>query len=134
VKDLLLDTNVVSILFKPDHPLYDKCLGIAGGSQWFISFMTRAELLLWPRLNHWGATRREKLVAHMGLCTTLLPDEATCDLWTEIMAESQTAGTPMTVADAWVAAAAKQWRLALITADHRDFDHLNGLILIPISK
>jgi predicted nucleic acid-binding protein len=100
VKDLLLDTNVVSILFKPDHPLYDKCLGIVGGSQWFISFMTRAELLLWPRLNHWGATRREKLVAHMGLCTTL--------------AESQTAGRPMTVADAWVAAAAKQWRLALI--------------------
>ena len=58
MKDLLLDTNIVSILFKPDHPLYDKCLGIAGGSQWFISFMTRAELLLWPRLNHWGAARR----------------------------------------------------------------------------
>lgn len=38
----------------------------------------------------------------------------------------------MTVADAWVAAAARQWRLALITADYRDFDHLNGLILIRI--
>jgi hypothetical protein len=44
---LLLDTNVVSILFKP----YNKCFGIVAGSQWFISFMARAELLLWPRLN-----------------------------------------------------------------------------------
>jgi predicted nucleic acid-binding protein len=37
---LLLDTNVVSILFKPDHSLHQKCLRIATGRQWFISFMT----------------------------------------------------------------------------------------------
>ena len=28
---LLLDTNVVSILFKPDHSLHQKCLGIVTG-------------------------------------------------------------------------------------------------------
>lgn len=37
----LLDTNVVSILFKPEHALYETCFGVVAGSQWFISFMTR---------------------------------------------------------------------------------------------
>ncbi len=129
---LLLDTNVVSILFKPDNVLYQKCLGIVAGSQWFISFMSRAELLLWPRANHWGARRREKLMGHIDLCTTLLPDEGTFGIWADIMAESQVAGRPVTPSDAWVAAAARQWDLALVTADYRDFEHLDGLILIPI--
>jgi len=46
---LLLDTNVVSILFKPDNSLYQRCLKIAADHQWFISFMTHAELLFWPK-------------------------------------------------------------------------------------
>ena len=133
MKVLLLDTHVVSILFKPDHPLHEKCFDIVGGSQWFISFMTRAELLLWPRVNQWGSRRREKLEGHIDLCTTLFADEDTCGLWADIMAESQKAGRPMTPPDAWVAAAARQWKLPLVTADYRDFEHLDRLILIPIA-
>jgi predicted nucleic acid-binding protein len=129
---LLPDTNVVSILFKPDHAFYNKCFGIVAGSQWFISFMTRAELLLWPRVNQWGAKRREKLISHIDLCTTLLPDEGTFVIWADVMAESQDAGRPVTASDAQVAAAARQWDLALVTADYRDFEHLDGLTLIPI--
>jgi hypothetical protein len=49
---LLLDTNV-SILFKPDRSLHQKCLRITTGNQWFISFMTRAGLLSWLRANRW---------------------------------------------------------------------------------
>jgi predicted nucleic acid-binding protein len=55
---LLLDTNIVSILFKPDHTLYAQCASLAAGNQLFISFMTRAELALWPKQNHWGPKRR----------------------------------------------------------------------------
>jgi tRNA(fMet)-specific endonuclease VapC len=132
MKVLLLDTNVVSILFKPDHSLYNKCFGIVAGSQWFISFMTRAELLLWPRVNQWGTKRREKLIGHMDFCTTLFPDEGTFGIWADVMAESQVAGRPVTPSDAWVAAVARQWDLALVTADYRDFEHLDGLTLIPI--
>jgi predicted nucleic acid-binding protein len=72
---LLLGTNVVSILFKPDHSLHQKCLRITTGNQWFISFMTRAELLMWPRANRWGSRRREELIRHIDLCTTLLGGE-----------------------------------------------------------
>jgi predicted nucleic acid-binding protein len=129
---LLLDTNVVSILFKPDHSLHQGCFEIVTGHQWFISFMTRGELLLWPRVNRWGARRREELVNHIDLCTTLFSDEETCVLWADIMLESRVAGRPVTTADAWVAAAARQWDLALVTADYRDFEHLGGLTLIPV--
>ena len=64
---LLLETNVVSILFKPDHSLHQKCFGIVAGHQWFISFMTRGELLLWPRVSQWGSRRREELTSHIDL-------------------------------------------------------------------
>ena len=129
---LLVDTNIVSILFKPDHSLYQKCFRIITGHQLFISFMTRGELLLWPRVNRWGARRRQELTGHIDLCTTLLPDNDTCVVWADIMVESRLAGRPITAADAWVAAAARQWNLALVTADYRDFEHLDDLELIPV--
>jgi predicted nucleic acid-binding protein len=129
----LIDTNVVSILFKPEHALYQSCFSVVGESQWFISFMTRAELLLWPRVNRWGPKRRTELISHMDLCTTLLPDEGTFGIWADIMAESRAAGRPVAASDAWIAAAARQWDLALATTDYHDFEHLDRLTLLPIS-
>jgi predicted nucleic acid-binding protein len=49
------------------------------------------------------------------------------------MAESRAAGQPITAADAWIAAAARQWQLALVDTDYRDFEHLAQLNLIPVS-
>src|SRR5690349_12503904 len=95
---LLLDTNIVSILFKPDHSLHQKCFAIAHGHQCFISFMTRGELLLWPRVNQWSAHRQTELTSHIDLCTTLFPDESTCVIWADIVAESRMCGRPMTTA------------------------------------
>jgi predicted nucleic acid-binding protein len=71
-------------------------------------------------------------IGHIDLCTTLLPDVGTFVIWADVMAESQDAGRPVTASDAWVAAAARQWDLALVTADYRDFEHLDGLTLISI--
>ena len=68
----------MSILFKPEHLLHRQGFGIVVGHQWFISFVTRGELLLWPKVNQWGSTRREE-------------------------------------------------------ADYRDFEHLDGLTLIPVA-
>jgi len=129
---LLLDTNVVSILFKPEHPLHGRCYRLVAGRQWYVAFMTRAELLFWPRANSWGLRRREELLKHIELCTTLFPDEDTCVHWADIMAESQQQGLPMDAADAWIAATARQWNLPLVTNDLRDFQHVAGLNLMPI--
>jgi tRNA(fMet)-specific endonuclease VapC len=132
MKVLQLDTNAASMLFKPYHTLFESCLAAVADHQWYISFMTRSELLLWPRLNRWGARRQELLSQHIGLCTTLLPDEETCEIWAETTAKSKSLGRPMTVNDAWIAATAIQWDMPLVTADFRDFEHLKNLALVPI--
>ena len=92
---LLLDTNVVSILFKRAHSLHTTCLAAVRG-------------------------------------TTLFADEQSCIHWADIVAESQIAGRPITAADAWIAATARQWSLPLVTTDYRDYEHLEDLTLIPI--
>lgn len=128
----LLDTNIVSILFNENHTLRKKCIKVIGDQQCYISFMTRGELLLWPKSNRWGAERRARLDQHAAQFATLFPDEETCSLWSDIMDASRRAGRPMATSDAWIAATAKRWDLALITANFRDFNHLTGLTLIPI--
>jgi predicted nucleic acid-binding protein len=130
--DLLIDTDAVSILFKPTHPLYQSCLAATTGQYLLISFMTQAELALWPRLNNRGAARVELLKKHIGLFTTLYPDGVTCERWADVVSESRSAGRPMGVADAWIAACARQWGVPLVTANFRDFGHLSGIVLVPL--
>jgi predicted nucleic acid-binding protein len=64
MKVLFLDTNVVSILFKKTHSLRQACLEAVSGQQLVISFMTRAELTLWPVTNNWGESRGRSFGAH----------------------------------------------------------------------
>ena len=132
MRTILIDTNIVSILFLPRHALYQKCIEEIGDRYCYIAFMTRAELLLWPKVNRWGDERRSRLFQHITTYTTLFPDEETCEIWAEVMAESRRKGRPMEAPDAGIAATAMRWDMALMTADHRDFDHLAGLTLIPI--
>lgn len=82
---LLVDTNVVSILFNRRHSLREACVRAVAGHQLLIPFMTRSELLLWPVANNWGANRRAALEQHMSLYLTVYPDEHTCAIWAEIV-------------------------------------------------
>ncbi len=127
MKVLLVDTNIVSILFKRESPLYRRCADAVRDSQCHISFMTRAELLLWPQLNSWGGQRRLLLEQHIREFTTLLPDEEECSLWAGIVVESRMAGRPMSDSDAWIAATAKRWRIPLLTDNYKDFEHLREI-------
>ena len=69
---LLLDTSVVSILFNRNHSLQQMCIEAVADHQLVISFMTRAELSLWPVANNWGASRRSPLEEHTALYLTTL--------------------------------------------------------------
>lgn len=132
MKPLLVDTNVVSILFKRGHAHYADALREAEQQTLFISFMTKAELLLWPVVNGWGERRRQELMVHLSGFSTLLPDDESPRFWAEVMSESRRLGRPMSAADAWIAATAIQWRLPLVTNNYRDFEHLSQLTLIRI--
>lgn len=132
--DLLLDTDAVSILFKPAHPLYQEAYSITVGNHLVISFMTLAELSVWPIRNNWGGERRALLKNFIALYTPLFPDETTCRHWADISAESLNAGRPMGTADIWVAACARQWGIALVTGNYKDFEHIPGITLIPLGS
>ena len=103
------------------------------GRQLVISFMTRAELMLWPAANNWGESRRAALAQHIALYTTLYPDERTCAIWAEVVDHCRRAGQPIQTADAWIASAARQWRVPLVTADFRDYAAIGDLDVVPIS-
>ena len=132
MRALLLDTNIVSILFNRNHSLRDLCLGVATGNYLVVSFITRAELLLWPAANHWGQARRAKLDCHLELYTTVYPDSRTCEIWVEVTECRRRAGRPIQTADAWIAATALQWGVPLVTTNFKDFAAIDGLEVIPI--
>jgi predicted nucleic acid-binding protein len=134
VSVLLLDTNVVSILFNRNHTLRPYCIKAVAGRQLAIAFMTRAELLLWPTANNWGEQRRSTLVQHLALYTTLYPDERTCDIWVKVVDRCRRAGKPIQTADAWIASTARQWELPLVTADFGDYEAIDDLEVVPISS
>ena len=129
---LLVDTNVVSILFNRRHSLRQACIGAVSGHQLLISFMTRAELSLWPAANNWGEPRRAALEQHMALYLTLYPDERTCAIWAEVVYQSRRAGQRIQTADAWIASAARQWECPLVTTDFRDYAAIDNLNVVPI--
>ena len=129
---LLLDTNIVSILFNRNHRLRQSCIDAVAGRQLVISFMTQAELLLWPAANNWGSARRAALEQHMALYLTLHPDERTCALWAQIVDQCRRAGQSIQTADAWIASTALQWSCPLVTTNFRDYEAVEGLDIVSI--
>ena len=129
---LVVDTNVVSILFSRQHSLRHACIEAVSGHQLVISFMTRAELLLWPTANNWGEERRAALEQHTSLYLTLYPDQRTCAIWASVVDRCRRAGQPIQTADAWIASASRQWSCPLVTTDFRDFAAVDDLDLVPI--
>ena len=129
---LLVDTNVVSILFNRRHSLRHACMEAVAGHQLLISFMTRSELLLWPAVNNWGELRRTALEQHMALYLTVYPDERTCAMWAEVVDQCRRIGRRIQTADAWIACAARQWGCPLVTTDFRDYAAIDNLNVVPI--
>jgi tRNA(fMet)-specific endonuclease VapC len=107
-------------------------MNVVAGNQLAISFMTRAELLLWPAANNRGDQRRLLLAAHLDLYTTLYADERTCTIRATVMDTYQRAGLSIQTADAWIASTALQWSLPLVTTDFRDYAAVNDLEIVPI--
>jgi predicted nucleic acid-binding protein len=134
MKVVLLNTNVVSILFQRNHSLREACLQAVAGRQLMISFTTRAELMLWPVANKWGDPRRAALAQHVALYTTLYRDEHTCAIWAEIVGQCRRAGRPIQTADAWIASAALQWGVPLATSDFRDYAAVDDLDVVPVER
>jgi len=126
---LLLDTNIVSFIFK-GHTLTRKYLPDLQGQPLAISAMTVAELLEWSIIHQWGQRKITKLQMTITSYTVLPLDEPVWLNWATIRATCRSKGLMIGVADAWIAATAIHHQIPLVTHNPKDFTCVEGLQLI----
>jgi tRNA(fMet)-specific endonuclease VapC len=126
---VLLDTNIVSYVFKRDSrvALYAPHLI---NKELAIAIMTVAELFQWAAVRHWGAARIQQLEAEFDKYTILPVDLEVCRQWASVRANRNALGLPISPQDAWVAATALRYNLPLVTHNPDDFHHITGLMVI----
>ena len=126
MKPIVLDTDVVSFLFKADSraQLY---LPHLENRQWFISFMTEAELEQWALLANWSSKRVEWLRLLMGRCAIVPSSRGLVLKWAEVMVGARRRGRRIETADAWIAATALLYDAPLLTHNKSDYLGVPGL-------
>jgi predicted nucleic acid-binding protein len=126
---VLLDTNIVSYIYKQDSRalLYDKYII---GKELSVSLVTVAELLLWSKIRNWGLSRIRHLEETINNYTIFPVEFETCRIWANIRKERSDLGLPISPNDAWIAATALQYHLPLITHNPDDFQQITGLTII----
>ncbi len=94
MKSVLLDTNIVSFVFKRDSraKLYEPhLLGKISG----LSFMTVAELFQWAAVRNWSDHRTKKMEEELRKYLIFPFDINTCRLWGKIRANCRKIGQPI---------------------------------------
>jgi predicted nucleic acid-binding protein len=123
---VLLDTNVMSYLFKGDTRARSYA-PLLQSQRLAISFMTVAELFEWAATRKWGQTRLTRLEQTLGAYVIVPVDVELCRHWGTLRAQQQAAGRTIAPQDAWIAATALRHQLPLITHNPGDFQHIAGL-------
>ena len=125
----VVDTDVVSFLFK-SHSLAPAYQTILAGRPLAVSLITLAEIEYGMEVKNWGANRRDLMRRFLGRFTPLLPDTETARLWARIKSAREKKGRPITFADTWIAAAALQLNVPLVTHNARDYAGIQNLVVL----
>jgi tRNA(fMet)-specific endonuclease VapC len=126
---VLLDTNIVSYLFKGDTRAVSYAPHLLD-QELAIPMMTVAELFQWAGMRNWGAVRLQQLEAMLQTYTILPNDVETCRHWAGVRVARHNVGHPISPQDAWIAASALRYGLPLVTHNSYDFQKIPGLIII----
>ncbi len=92
--------------------------------------ITLAEIEYGMEVKNWGANRRDLMHRFLGRFTPLLPDAESARLWAWNKSAREKKGRPITFADAWIAAAALQLNVPLVTHNARDYAGIQNLIVL----
>jgi|SRR5690348_8124627 len=123
---VLLDTDVVSFLFKGDSRA-TAYAPLLVGNRLALSFMTAAELFQWAAVRKWGARRVGQLEQALTAYLIVPSDIELCRAWGAVRASRASAGHPISPQDAWIAATALRHSLALITHNASDYQGIAHL-------
>ena len=126
---VVVDTDVVSFIFK-NHSLASAYYTILAGRPLAVSLITLAEIEYGMEAKNWGAPRRDLMRRFLTRFTTLRPDADTARAWARIKNGCQKKGRPITFADAWIAAAALQFNVPLVTHNAADYRAVDDLTLL----
>ncbi|MGA3258816.1 MAG: PIN domain-containing protein [Bryobacteraceae bacterium] len=128
MKPVVLDTDVVSFLFKSDTraQIY---LPELQDRQWFISFMTEAELEQWALLANWSEKRVDWLRLFLSHFVVVPSSHDLVLKWAEAMVGARRNGRRIETADAWIAATALLYDVPLLTHNKADYLGVPGLQL-----
>ena len=126
MRTLLLDTNIVSYLFKqaPQAKLYKPHLR---DSRLAISFITVGELYRWAIVRDWGTKRRLDLEERLRNYVVIPFDVELCKRWAEVTSMH---GPAISESDAWIAATALRHNIPLVSHNKKHFENIPHLTLI----
>ena len=125
---LVLDTSVVSFIFKRDNRA-SFCLKQAQGCRALISFQMLEELRHGAYFGGWGHKRRLERANHLQGYTVIWPSEGLVNVCAQLRAERKTAGRTLQATDAWIVTTAILLQCPLASHD-RDFSGIPGLTVI----
>ena len=136
MKNILLDTNVLSELMRPqpDQVVIDWFAKL-GGVNFYVSAITQAEIFLGIALLPEGKRKDAledvaKTMFREDFAGRCLPFDPRCaEHYARIVCGRRRSGLPMTTEDAQIAAIAKYHNYALATRNTKDFLHISGLNL-----
>src|ERR1019366_2069748 len=126
MKPIVLDTDVVSFLFKADTRA-QMYLPQLQDRQWFISFMTEAELEQWDLLANWSEKRVVWLRLFLSRSVVVPSSHDLVLKWAEAMVAARRNGRRIETADAWIAATALLYDAPLLTHNKADYLGVPGL-------
>jgi predicted nucleic acid-binding protein len=95
-----------------------------------ISLTTLAEIEYGMEAKNWGAARRDLMHGFLTRFTLLLPDAETARIWARIKNGCARKGRPIMFADAWIAAAALQLNVPLVTHNASDYRAVETLTIL----
>ena len=126
---LMLDTNIISYLFK-ESAFIQPYLRHLAGKRLFLPFICVGELFHWAESAKWGKRRRDEMEKKLCNYSIVPYDYEIARTYGKIAAERKRNGRPITLHDAWIAACAVRHGIPLVTHNAKDFDGIASLKII----
>ena len=89
-----------------------------------------AEIEYGMEAKNWGSNRRDLMRRFLARFTPLMPDAETARLWARVKSGCDKRGRQITSADAWIAAAALQLDIPLVTHNASDYRAVQNLTIL----